>query len=103
MLQLWRRRFACQAIFEKLPNVGEPAGSSIQSWVLGRKFSDEFTVPLCRGHHREVHRCGDEVAWWNKAGIDPTVSARALWLKSHQLPQSPASYIAQTDSASTVG
>jgi len=25
-----------------------------------------------------VHRCGDEVVWWNKAGIDPTVTARAL-------------------------
>jgi hypothetical protein len=57
-----------------------------QSPALGRKVSDEFTVPLCRGHHREVHRCGDEVAWWNKAGIDPSVSARALWLKTHPLP-----------------
>jgi hypothetical protein len=54
--------------------------------TLGRKVSDEFTVPLCRGHHREVHRCGDEAAWWKKAGIDPTVSARALWLKTHPLP-----------------
>jgi ERF superfamily len=54
--------------------------------ALGRKVSDEFTVPLCRGHHREVHRCGDEAAWWTKAGIDPTVSARALWLKTHPLP-----------------
>jgi hypothetical protein len=53
---------------------------------LGRKVSDEFTVPLCRGHHREVHRSGDEVTWWNKAGIDPTVTARALWLKTHPLP-----------------
>ena len=35
-----------------------------QSKALGRKVSDEFTVPLCRGHHREVHRCGDEAAWW---------------------------------------
>ena len=26
--------------------------------AVGRKVSDEFTVPLCRGHHREVHRCG---------------------------------------------
>jgi len=43
-------------------------------------------VPLCRGHHREVHHCGDEAAWWNKAGIDPTTSARALWLKTHPLP-----------------
>ena len=42
-----------------------------QSRALGRKVSDEFTVPLCRGHHREVHRHGDEAAWWNKANIDP--------------------------------
>ena len=57
-----------------------------QALALGRKVSDEFTVPLCRGHHREVHRCGDETAWWNNMGIDPTGSARALWLKSHPLP-----------------
>ena len=57
-----------------------------QSRTLGRKVSDEFTVPLCRGHHREVHRCGDEAAWWKKARIDPTVSARALWLESHSRP-----------------
>ena len=57
-----------------------------QSRALGRKVSDEFTVPLCRGHHREVHRYGDEAAWWNKVGIDPTAAARALWLTSHPLP-----------------
>ena len=57
-----------------------------QSLALGRKVSDEFTVPLCRGHHREVHRCGDEAAWWNKTGIDPTAAARVLWLKTHPLP-----------------
>jgi hypothetical protein len=57
-----------------------------QRRALGRKVSDEFTVPLCRGHHREVHRCGDEATWWVKAGIDPTVPARALWLESHPLP-----------------
>ena len=54
--------------------------------TLGRKVSDEFTVPLCRGHHREVHRCGDEAAWWDKTGIDAAIAARALWLKSHPLP-----------------
>jgi hypothetical protein len=37
-----------------------------QHRALGRKVSDEFTVPLCRGQHREVHRCGDESAWWKK-------------------------------------
>jgi hypothetical protein len=56
-----------------------------QSPALGRKVRDEFTVPLCRGHHREVHRCGDEAAWWTKIGIDPTAAARVLWLKSHPL------------------
>jgi len=54
--------------------------------ALGRKVSDEFTVPLCRGHHREVHRSRDEADWWKKAGIDPTVQARTLWLQTHPLP-----------------
>jgi hypothetical protein len=57
-----------------------------QTRALGRKVSDQFTVPLCRGHHREVHRCGDEVAWWRNAGVDPTVTARVLWLGMHPLP-----------------
>jgi hypothetical protein len=57
-----------------------------QSPAFGRKVSDEFTVPLCRGHHREVHRSGNEAAWWRKAGLDPTVAARALWLETHPLP-----------------
>jgi hypothetical protein len=57
-----------------------------QSPALGRKVSDEFTVPLCRGHHREVHRCGDEAAWWKKTGVDPSAAARVLWLKKHPLP-----------------
>ena len=56
-----------------------------QSRALGRKVSDEFTVPLCRGHHREVHHCSDEITWWKNIGIDPTDSARALWLATHPL------------------
>ena len=62
---------------------------SAQSRALGRKVSDEFTVPLCRGHHREVHHCGDEAAWWERVGIDPIVTARTLWLKTHPLPPAP--------------
>jgi hypothetical protein len=58
----------------------------MQNRALSRKASDEFTVPLCRGHHREVHHSGDEAAWWTKAGINPTVAARALWLETHPLP-----------------
>jgi hypothetical protein len=57
-----------------------------QSRALGRKVSDEFTVPLCRGHHRELHRHGDEAGWWQLLGLDPNRAARALWLTTH--PQS---------------
>ena len=51
----------------------------LQPRALGRKVSDEFAVPLCRSHHRAVHRAGDEQAWWTAAGIDPVKIARLLW------------------------
>src|SRR5262249_39718919 len=51
----------------------------LQPRALGRKASDEFVVPLCRSHHRAVHRAGDEQAWWKAAGIDPVKVARQLW------------------------
>ncbi len=65
-----------------------------QHRAFGRKVSDEWVVALCRGHHREVHRHGDEAEWWKSTGIDPTLTARALWLQTHPLqsqsaPQSP--------------
>ena len=51
----------------------------MQPRALGRKASDEFTVPLCRIHHRALHRAVDERAWWQQAGIDPVQVARQLW------------------------
>ena len=51
----------------------------MQPRALGRKVSDEFAVPLCRGHHRAAHRARDERAWWKQAGIDPIKVARRLW------------------------
>ena len=51
----------------------------MQPRALGRKASDEFSVPLCRIHHRLVHRVGNEAAWWKEAGIDPIAVARKLW------------------------
>jgi hypothetical protein len=60
--------------------------------ALGRKVSDEFTVPLCRTHHRELHRTGNEAGWWAKVGIDAVSIARKLWneTRSAGFPQPPA-------------
>ena len=60
----------------------------LQPRALGRKASDEFAVPLCRSHHRAVHRAGDEQAWWKAAGIDPVKVARQLWRQTRlDVPQ----------------
>ena len=57
-----------------------------QPSALGRKVSDEFLVPLCRTHHREVHRVSDEVGWWKQAGVDALALAEKLWRDTHALP-----------------
>jgi hypothetical protein len=62
-----------------------------QSRALSRKVSDEFTVPLCRTHHREIHRSGNEGLWWRNTGIDPLAAARMLWLETHPVPRAEAS------------
>jgi hypothetical protein len=51
--------------------------------AMGRKVNDRFTVPLCRLHHRELHRRGNERAWWESQGIDPLGIAATLWNKTH--------------------
>jgi hypothetical protein len=61
--------------------------SFTQPRALGRKVSDEFAVPLCRGHHRAVHRSRDERAWWRQAGIDPIKVARRLWKATRGIAQ----------------
>jgi hypothetical protein len=60
-----------------------------QPRALGRKVSDEFAVPLCRGHHRAVHRSRDERTWWQQAGIDPLKVARRLWKETHGMGKRP--------------
>jgi hypothetical protein len=50
-----------------------------QPRALGYRVSDEFTVPVCRIHHRELHRSGDEAGWWQKLNIDPIPVALRLW------------------------
>jgi hypothetical protein len=66
-----------------------------QPRALGRKVSDEFTVPLCRIHHRELHLRADECAWWQEHKVEPLGVAQSLWQESRGVPlregaQSPA-------------
>jgi hypothetical protein len=57
---------------------------------MGLKVSDEFTVPLCRTHHRELHQRGDELTWWQQLNVDPMPMAQRLWQATRlELPPSP--------------
>jgi hypothetical protein len=61
-----------------------------QPRAIGLKVSDEFTVPLCRGHHRQLHQVGDETAWWKTQRVNALEIARGLWEKTHAtVDQSP--------------
>jgi hypothetical protein len=51
--------------------------------AMGRKVSDKFAVPICRLHHRELHRRGNEHAWWQSRGIDPLPIAASIWERTH--------------------
>jgi hypothetical protein len=51
--------------------------------AMGRKVSDKFTVPICRLHHRDLHRRGKENSWWEERGIDPLPIAEKLWMTTH--------------------
>jgi ERF superfamily len=53
--------------------------------AIGRKVSDKFTVPVCRLHHRELHRRGNERAWWETLGVDPLATAAKLWDKNRRI------------------
>jgi DNA recombination protein Rad52 len=57
-----------------------------QPRAIGLKVSDEFTVPLCRGHHRELHRVGNEAVWWQDRRIDPLEIAKNLWEQTRPKP-----------------
>jgi hypothetical protein len=61
-----------------------------QPRALGRRVSDEFTVPVCRVHHRELHRSADEAAWWRRLNIDPLPAALQLWQQTRSDDQAPA-------------
>jgi hypothetical protein len=58
--------------------------------AMGRKVSDKFTVPICRLHHRELHRRGNERRWWETKGIDPLPIAASLWACTHAVEPAAA-------------
>ena len=65
-----------------------------QPRALGRRVSDEFVVPVCRTHHRELHRSGNEAAWWQRLNIDPIPVALRLWQQTRSDdPTSPEARI----------
>jgi hypothetical protein len=69
---------------------------------IARKVSDRFTVPICRLHHRELHRRGNERAWWERQGIDALVIAATLWDRTHVVVPE-ADSIADDPSTTTSG
>ncbi len=68
--------------------------------AMGRKVSDRFTVPLCRLHHRELHRRGDERGWWKFHDIDPLVVAARLWAITHALEDAAAVAVVEGETVS---
>jgi hypothetical protein len=73
-----------------------------QPRALGRRVSDEFVVPVCRTHHRELHRSGNEAAWWQRLNIDPIPVALRLWQQTRS--EDPTSSEARIEpKASTQG
>jgi len=72
-----------------------------QSRAIGLKVSDEFTVPLCRGHHRQLHQTGNEEAWWADRNISALTIAKELWGQTR--PKSaPAEGISSVDKTNPI-
>ena len=67
---------------------------------MSKKVSDEFTVPLCRIHHRQLHHAGDEASWWNDMNVDPLPIAQELWQQSRGRNESEGGGAASTDDRS---
>ena len=59
--------------------------------AIGLKVSDQFTVPLCRGHHRQLHQAGNEEAWWAQRNINALATAKDLWAQTRPRAESASS------------
>jgi DNA recombination protein Rad52 len=54
----------------------------VQPRARGLKTSDEWAVPLCAAHHRELHDHGDEQVFWESRAIDAERAAQTLWTQT---------------------
>src|SRR5262245_12082165 len=68
-----------------------------QPRAIGLKVSDEFTVPLCRGHHRQLHHAGNEQAWWAQSNINALTIAKELWAQTRPKSASSTNSIDKTN------
>ena len=71
----------------------------MQPRATGLKVSDEFTVPLCRAHHRQLHQAELETRWWDNLKIDAPTVAKSLWEESRGKNETTALATANTDIA----
>jgi DNA recombination protein Rad52 len=53
----------------------------VQPRARGLKTSDEWVVPLCFLHHRQLHDRGDEQEWWRERSLDPVPFAIKCWMR----------------------
>jgi hypothetical protein len=67
-----------------------------QSRGIGLKVSDEFVVPLCAIHHRQLHQTTKEREWWQERKIDPLMIAGILWRESQRRSPVPEQKSAQS-------
>jgi len=74
-----------------------------QPRAIGMKVSDEFTVPLCRGHHRQLHQAGNELAWWQDLKLAPLEVAAQLWQQTHPKPKTIIAPQSNEDAAGASG
>jgi hypothetical protein len=68
----------------------------------GRKVSDRFAVPICRLHHRELHRRGNERVWWQNQGIDPVAIAASLWGRTHAVAPADVEIVGDKDQSAGI-
>lgn len=69
-----------------------------QPRAMALKVSDEYTVPLCITHHDQLHRSGDERAFWVRHGFcNPLEHAERYWRASRRQRHLPEPSVVDPD------